>query len=148
MDESAYRAMHGAINHAPCVFEKALLTRGASCALARRQALAEREMVACTMPVAHTNCGTFAELMRERSTFALRLPPPGVRLPHAVGMKLQCGGLAGLAAALGGNETDVHRLLVAARERWGSLLDLPWSDIVRAAVAWQDRRRRGADKRP
>jgi hypothetical protein len=141
MDEFAYRATRGAVNPAPCVFEKALLACGANCGLSRRQALAEREMVSCTVPVAHTNCMTFAELMRERSTFVLRLPPPEKRLPHAVGMKLQCGSLAGLAAALGATEPDVHGLLVAARERWGSLLDLPWSDIVAAVADWQIRRR-------
>jgi hypothetical protein len=29
-----------------------------------------------------------------------------------------------------------------AHERHGSLLDLPWQDLVEAIVAWQPRRRR------
>ena len=38
---------------------------------------------------------------------------------------------------------DVHRALVAAQARHGSLSDLPWAEVVAAVVAWQSRRRAG-----
>jgi hypothetical protein len=147
MDDPTDRAMRGAIGHAPCVFEKALLASASICAYARFRTLGERQLATCNLPAARIDCAAFAGSIRERSAFALRLRPAGKQLPHAVGMKLQCGGLAGLAAALGATDTDVHRLLVAARGRWGSLFDLPWSDIVAAVANWQIRRRHRGRKK-
>ena len=142
MDETAYRATRRAVNPLPCVFEKALLARCADCTLAVRHALAEREAVACASPVARTNCTTLLALVAERSAFALRLPRGGEPLPHAVTMKLQCGGLRGLGESLGLAETDVHGLVVAAQGRHGRLADLPWPAIVAAVAGWQVRPRR------
>jgi hypothetical protein len=141
MDEAAYRALQRAANHAHCVFEKALIMRRATCELASRHALAERESVACTSPVARTNCATFLGLLSERAAFSLKLSRPEASIPHAIAMKLQCGGLAGLQHVLLAKEPDVHQLVAAAQHRWGSLLDLPWPEIVGTVAAWQGRRR-------
>jgi hypothetical protein len=147
MDESAFRHARSAVAPLRCVFEKALLARCAGCDVAARHALAEREAVACTSPVARTNCATLLALLRERSAFALRVAPGDSPLPHAAMMKLQCGGLRGLRRAVAADRDDVHGLVAAARQRFGSLVDLPWADIVPAVVAWQGRRRhRGADQ--
>jgi hypothetical protein len=127
-----------------CVFTKALLSQGATCRLAQREAVGERDLVTCTSPVAHTNCRTLAALLRERATFALRLPRPGTPLMHARALQLQCGGVAGLQKALDSDDRDVHGLVSLAHQRHGSLLDLPWIDVVAVVVAWQPRRRRGA----
>jgi hypothetical protein len=142
MDESAYRAARGALNPSPCVFEKALLARCAGCSLAVNHALAEREAVRCASPVARTNCATLLALLRERSAFALKLAPGAGPLPHAVTMRLQCGGLLGVRDALAAERIDVHALVAGAQQRWGSLADLPWSAIVPGVAAWQGRRRR------
>ncbi len=140
MDEAAFRAAHGAAMRQPCVFEKALLARCADCGVAVRHALAEREAIACSSPVARANCDTLLAMLRERSAFALKLPP-GARLPHALTMKLQCGGLRGLRRIAGTGESDVHRLVAAAGERHDGLAQLPWPAIVAAVLAWQGRRR-------
>ncbi len=140
MDESAFRAVRAAANPQPCVFEKALLAGCAECELSVRRALAEREALACASPVARSNCATLLALLRERSAFALKLPPDAVA-PHAVTLKLQCGGLAGLRRVVDAGASDVHRLVAAAREHHGSLLDIPWQDVVAAVQAWQGRRR-------
>lgn len=126
-----------------CVFAKALRARHAGCELVQRRALGEREWLGCTSAVARINCATLAALLRERSTFALRLPRPGTPLPHVKIMRVQCGGLAGLQQALGADEGEVHQMVQEAQSRWGSLLDAPWDEIVRAVVAWQPRARRG-----
>ena len=141
MDEAAYRAAQSAANRAHCAFEKALVMRCVTCELASRHALAERESVACTSPVARTNCATFLGLLRERAGFSLKLSRPEASIPHAIAMKLQCGGLAGLQQALLAKEPDAHLLVVEAQRRWGSLLDLPWPEIVGTIAAWQGRRR-------
>ncbi|MGH8670897.1 MAG: hypothetical protein ACREUA_02515 [Burkholderiales bacterium] len=148
MDEAAHSAARSALNRAPCVFEKALLSRCMGCNLAARISLAEREIVACSITAARDDCASLLELLRERSTFALKLPRSGEPVRHAVTMKLQCGGLRGLQEALGAAESDAHQLVNAARQRWGSLLNLPWAEIVRAVVAWQGRRRHGLKEQP
>lgn len=128
-----------------CVFAKAVVSRSVDCELARRGTMGESELVTCASPVARTHCGTLAALLRERATFALKLPRPGTPLVHAKALQLQCGGLLALQRVLGAdaaNEAgDVHRMVALAQRRWGSLLDAPWGDIVPALAAWQPRRR-------
>jgi hypothetical protein len=142
MDDAAYARARAVANPAPCVFEKALLAGCATCELAQRHALAEREGVACPSPTARINCATLLALLRERATFTLRLPGPGEPLRHARAMQLQCGGLQGLCNALAAPEADVHRMVMQAHARIDSLLDLPWGGIARDIAAWQARRRR------
>lgn len=142
MDEHAYRDARAAAVPQSCVFEKALAAGCARCATSVRRALAEREAIGCASPTARTNCATLAALLRERATFALRLPPTGP-LPHAAAMRLACGGLAALRGCAGPEETDVHRAVAAAQARFGSLADLPWPKVVAGVVAWQGRRRAG-----
>jgi hypothetical protein len=127
-----------------CVFAHALRARTAVCELSQRQALAERDVLVCSHPVARSNCGTLAALLHERARFALRLPPPGRPLMHAQAMRLHCGGLAALQADLGEAQADVHRLVGQAQARHGSLMDLPWDQLVAGVVAWQPRRRGAA----
>jgi len=145
MDEAAFRVARTAAIAQPCVFEKALLARCSSCEVAARHALAEREAIACSSPVARTNCGTLLAMLRERSAFALKLPA-GAPLPHALTMRLQCGGLRGLRKALDADESDVHRLVVAARERHDGFAHLPWPVIVAAVQSWQGGRRHAGDR--
>jgi hypothetical protein len=127
---------------ARCVFGKAMLAQSATCERAERRAEGEQLHVVCTSPVAHTNCGTLAALLQERSRFALRLPAPGRPLMHAQALRLQCGGLAALHRVLGDEGgRDAHRAVVAAQQRYGSLADLPWAELVASLVAWQPPRR-------
>ena len=124
-----------------CVFAKALLSRSVVCERSTRRAEGEQMHVVCTSPVAHTNCGTLAALLHERSRFALRLPAPGHPLLHAQALRLQCGGLAALQQLFDAAERDVHRSVAMAQQRYGSLTDLPWSTLVAALAAWQPARR-------
>jgi hypothetical protein len=145
VDESAFRAARGAIDRQPCVFEKALLARCADCGLAARHALAEREAIGCGSSVARANCATLLGMLRERCTFALKLGRRDGPLPHAMAMRLQCGGLGALVHSVdAGDAHDVHALVAAAGDRYGALSDLPWTGIVTAVAAWQGRRRRDA----
>lgn len=143
MDEIAFRNIRGEINQLPCVFERALLARHAVCGLAETHQLAERECIACTLPAAQEACTRLAQLLREKSSFALHLVAPQRILPHAMVMKIQCGGLDGLrdlldAAALVPN---VRRLVCLAEERYGDLGELPFSEVVQGVAAWKARRR-------
>ena len=148
VDEAAFHASRARLNPTPCVFAKAILAGCASCGLAQRQALAEREVVACTMPVAHVNCSTLKDLFYERATFLLRLPRPATELPHQTAMKLSCGGLQGLQVALATPTADVHAMVQQAHSQHDSLLDLPWQTIVEHIAGWQIRRRAPVGSKP
>lgn len=147
MDEIAFRNVRGEINRLPCVFERALLARHAVCDLAVRHQIAERESISCEQAAAHGACSRMAELLREKSAFALGLTATQRILPHAMVMKIQCGGLDGLMALLDGDATapDAGRLVRLAAERYGDLGELPFSEIVQGVAAWKARRRHAGD---
>jgi len=145
MDEAAYHAARDAIGGPACVFERALLARCAGCAQAARHALAEREAIGCRSAAGRERCAALFGMLRERSAFALGQRDGGGPVPHALAMRLQCGGLAGIARAMDSADArDVHALVAFAQARFGDLSDLPWPRIVAAVAAWQGRRGHGA----
>lgn len=140
MDEVAYRHTREQTPGLPCVFQGALLSRCATCELAARRSLAEREVLVCTLPTAHINCETLSQLFHERATFPLRLHP-GSPVTHATEIRLQSGGLRGLQQVLDAAQADVHQMVRQAQLVHGSLTGLPWARIVESIVNWQPRRR-------
>ena len=149
VDAAAFRHARGEINRMPCVFERALLARHAACELAVRHQIAEGETVACAQPVARALCAEMSALLREKSAFALGLTATQRILPHAMVMKIQCGGLDGLKALLDADAVapDVRRLVRLALERYGELGELPFSRIVQGVAAWKARRRVAGEPR-
>jgi len=144
MDESAYKSARGELNRLPCVFEKALLSRCVACSLAVRHLLAERETVGCTDAAARAACAELSELLRANSAFALKLASTSRILPHAMVMKIECGGLHGLRDALdaAAPEVDVAPLVARARAEFGALDALPFSRIVQGVARWQGPKRK------
>lgn len=127
-----------------CIFDKALMARAAGCTRVRRQPMGERELLLCSHPPARFNCETLLALMRERSTFVLRLPPPGRPLLHVQALRLQCGGLAALAALAGdgaAGRDDVAGLASALHDADADFTQLPWQRLVSEIASWQPRRR-------
>lgn len=149
VDETAFRHIREEVNRLPCVFERALLARHAVCDLAVSHQIAERESIACAQPAAHGACSQMAELLREKSSFALHLTATRRILPHAMVMKIQCGGLDGLKALLdpAALAPDVRRLVNLAAERYGDPGELPFSEIVQGMAAWKARRRHVGDSK-
>ena len=128
----------------PCAFAKAVLARQGACPLVTMALEGEAERPRCASPVANANCRTLHALLRERATFALRLPTPGSALPHAAEQRLQCGGLRGLAAALGEPEvapSDIHALVTRAQAAFDGLTGIPFSTVVASIVRWEGRQR-------
>lgn len=148
MDETAYKSVRGEINRLPCVFEKALLARHAVCGLAANRAIGEREVIACTSPLARAECGQLSGLLREKSAFALKTAPNTANTPriltHAAVMKIQCGGLQGLQGLLDPEAPapDVRRLVLLGRERFGDLGALPFPEIIKGVAAFRLRGKR------
>ncbi len=143
MDETSYHATRQQLNPLPCVFEKALLCQAAVCEAAQRLSLAEREMVACREPLARAACGQLLTLLRANSAFALKLKDTQRILPHAMTMKVQCGGLVGLKDLLDpdAHAPDVLKLVWLAQTEFGALDQLPFSRIVQGVAHWQIRKR-------
>lgn len=124
-----------------CVFAKALWSGAPGCECARRGIEGERMRIGCAVPTSHANCALLADLVHERARFALRLAV-GAPLTHAQALRLQSGALAALATVLDDPGDDVHRRVVMAQQRFGSLAELPWSELVAALAAWRPPARR------
>lgn len=147
MDEAAFRAARPLVAGDACVFERALLARCAGCSRAVVHALAEREAIGCDSPPARARCDRYLGLLRERAAFALKRTPASPALPHALAVRLACGGLAGLGQALDGRDaSDVHGLLAAAELRFDQFATVPWPAVTAAVAAWHGRRRHGAPR--
>jgi len=149
VDERAYQDAYRATNPFACPFEKAILICRCTCSEAKRINIAERDTVNCRDAQAQGDCALLLGMLRHNAAFALKLTHADAVLPHAKYVKVQCGGLLGLQAALQPDYTgearvdDIRGLVLAAQERFGGLQDLPYSEIVRGIAGFEFRRRSG-----
>lgn len=142
MDESAYRQILSASIPSACPFEKSILSGCAACSKADKRNIAEREIVACNGKEALGRCIELRDLLRHGFAFALGKAHIDAPLPHAKEMRMQCGGLKGLQFIYDGSDDvrDVYALVEMARNRFGELADLPYSQIVqRANIVYKGR---------
>lgn len=148
MTRPVTRHAEGCVNHLPCVFARPLLAQHAVCEFALRPVsqvsratlpgATVRPGLVCAQPVARAVCARLSGLLRENSTFVLKLPAAGRKLTPAMLMRVQCGGLHGLKANLDPQALapDVLRLLRLADARFGDLQNLPFSELVQGVAAW------------
>jgi hypothetical protein len=135
MDETAYRKILSSTVPSACPFEKSILSSCAACSKAEKRNIAEREIVACNNAQALERCIALRNLFRINFTFALGRPHIDGPLPHAQEMRMQCGGLKGLQVMLDDSDqvADVAELLEKSQQKFGSLSDFPFEQIVRLA---------------
>lgn len=149
MDEQAFKQTYRATNPLACPFEKAILICRCACSEAKRINIAERDTVNCLDAQAQGDCSLLAGMLRHNAAFALKLTHADAVLPHAKYVKVQCGGLLGLQAAMRQEQAgearveDIRGLVLEAQERYGGLQDLPYSEIVRGIAGFEFRRRSG-----
>lgn len=144
-NEDAYKLARQAYITHSCPFERALLSRCVACARSRKLNLAEREAINCGDPEARESCLAFHRAVHENAQFALKIAP-GTPWPFGKEIRAQCGGVRGLAAARGGpgdETTDVAATVLAALAAGGGIEALPYSEIMRAVVHYEPRKRRG-----
>lgn len=128
------RSARGEINQLPCVFSKALQQRCAVCSLS----LHDKDQALCTQPLARAACASLHGLLREKARFALGMKQEPLSGPTSKQdeLRLQCGGLSGLRAALDADAVaiDVSRLLeqLALTETDA----LPWEKLLRTIANW------------
>lgn len=147
MDEMEYQTIREILNQCPCPFEKALLSSRCTCAKFQRLNIAEREAAACILPAAQVRCIALLEQLYQNARFALKQPRMDKPQPHNKAMKIQCGGLLGLQAALS-PECDnkqvenIDALVTQALKNYGELEKLPYQEIVKFISHYQVRVKR------
>jgi len=167
-NEDAYRLARKAYIEHSCPFERALLSRCVACDRSRKLNLAEREAIACGDAAVREHCLTFYQALHENAQFALKLNPMEIRpspqpspsrgeganatakpinapWPFGKEIRAQCGGVRGLAEAMDGagdESTDIAVTVLQGREHFGACDAFPYSEIMRAVVHYEPRKRR------
>ena len=143
-NEDAYKLARRAYIEFSCPFERALLSRCVSCSRSRKLNLAEREAIACGDPAVREHCMTFYHALHDNAQFALKINPDAP-WPFGKEIRAQCGGVRGLAEALdaeGNENTDTAETVLRALEQFGTCEQFPYSQIMRAVVHYEPRKRR------
>ncbi len=144
-NESAYKQARDTAIALPCPFERALLSRCACCYKSRKLLLAEREAISCTEQIANQRCLAFHQALHANARFALHMDP-NQPWPFGKEIRAQCGGILGLQAVLGMGDSDagpdIALLVAAGMQRLGDIAAFPYSEIMRAVVHYEPRKRR------
>jgi len=143
-NEDAYQDARESAIGLICPFERALLSRCVVCDKAHRLLLAEREAISCTEQTACDLCQRFHAELHQNARFALHAEP-NQPWPFGKEIRVQCGGVLGLAETLenpAGPTTDVALSVAEGSLRFGEIGRFPYSEIMRAVVHYEPRRRR------
>jgi len=146
MEEDEYKSTYSELASVRCVFEKALTNHQAKCDLSRHFCLADREGYSCEDAGASLKCSKLLEKLREKSIFVLKVHDIDGPLPHNMEIRVQVGGVRGLAKLINVDIIDkvdnIHRVLDEVINKFGSLDSLPYSEIIQSIEQFQGRRRR------
>jgi hypothetical protein len=143
-NEDAYKLARKAYIEYSCPFERALLSRCVGCSRSRKLNLAEREAIACGDAAVRDHCLTFYRALHDNAQFALKINPDAP-WPFGKEIRAQCGGVLGLAEAVeavSDTTTDIADTVLLANARFGSSEAFPYSEIMRAVVHYEPRKRR------
>jgi len=148
MEENEYRTTYNKLVDHPCVFAKAINSTSCSCRQAARIQIADRIAINCSSGSEQQQCTLMLEKLRSAAQFVLRMPDIAGALPHNKEIRVQIGGIKGIAAILGQDESglDIYRLRTQAQTRFGDLDKLPYSEIVRHIMQARTRRRSKTNK--
>lgn len=145
MDENEYRSTYQDVNPIRCVYEKAINSRICNCSKSTRFNLADREGVSCNSASAQRLCAELLNILREKARFTLQQGQTEAKLPHNAEMKIQNGGIKGIAKLIDDekiNQDDIALVISSALIQFESITALPFSEIMRDISAHQSRKRR------
>jgi hypothetical protein len=150
MEEDEYKSTYGELASVRCVFEKALTNNQLKCPLANHFCLADREGYSCDNKESSKNCDKLLQKLRKKSAFVLKLRDIDSPLPHNMEIRVQVGGIAGLARLINTDGEaqvkplleDIDGIIKKLVNQFGSLDDLPYSEVIQSVVKFQGRRRR------
>lgn len=152
MDEDEYRNTYSNVISLKCVYEKAINSRQTTCNQANKIRLADREAVSCQTKDACSRCTSFLEILRSKALFALKLQDHSGPLPHAKEIKVQMGGIIGLALdnsidiIKGQKIENIHGLLNTSISKYSALEKLPYENLMRSIVNYDGRPKRKSRK--
>ena len=147
MDQDAYRKTYQQMNERFCLFEKCLFAGHAGCSQSERFNLAEREGIYCRSDPAQAQCAELLDLLHHHSRFILKFNDEKELLSHAQALRLQVGGIRGLAQVIENHEEqvryveDIHTLINKALESYTTLDALPFSELMQQIAAFKGRKR-------
>ena len=150
MEEDEYQSTYGELASVRCEFEKALTNNQLRCSLANHFCLADREGYSCDCEESSSQCEELLQKLRKKSAFVLKVRDVDSPLPHNMEIRVQVGGITGLAKLMnteGGAQAkplleDINGIINQMVDQFGSLDDLPFSEIIQSVVQFQGRRRR------
>ncbi|MFV2003837.1 MAG: hypothetical protein ACC650_01475 [Gammaproteobacteria bacterium] len=151
MEEDEYKSTYNELASVRCVFEKALTNNQAKCCLSRHFCLADREGYSCEDAGSSMKCSKLLEKLRKKSTFVLKLHNVDGPLPHNMEIRVQVGGVIGLAKLLTSGADNlntatsidnINGIIDQVIKKYGSLERLPYSEIIQSVEQFQGRRRR------
>jgi hypothetical protein len=149
VEENEYRSVYNERTTIRCVFEKALTNHKAKCSLSDHFCLADREGYACKDTASSSNCREILDKLRDNSRFVLKLREIEGPLPHNMEIRVQAGGLMGVARLVDQlpaegrlAASDIKTVVQAVIALYGSLDALPYDEIVQSIVKYQGRKRR------
>jgi hypothetical protein len=128
-----------------CPFSKPILGQWCRCDFARLEDRCSGKMI-CAHPGEHrATCLHLTELLKKNARFSLNLSNTDNQISHAQAMKIKCGGLLGMQRIL---ETDTQHppsvvgIVAEVRERYGSLEDFPFGEIIRDIAGFSHRNKK------
>ena len=149
MDEIEYHSTYKDINPTRCVFEKAINSRACNCTQSTRFNLADREGVSCKSKTAQQTCVSILISLRENARFVIQQKSIDGQLPHNAEIKIQNGAVKGLVTILQDenlNEQNIHGVFQLALDRFNSVENFPYSELMKEISAYQVRRSRNKKK--
>jgi len=151
MEEDEYKSTYNELASVRCFFEKALTNNQAKCHLSKHFCLADREGYSCGNAESSLKCDELLQKLRKKSAFVFKLRNIDDPLPHNMEIRVQVGGVNGLLRLVDlpvegmhgvPKVDDINGVLNKVIEKFGSLNNLPYSEIVQSVVQFQGRRRR------
>lgn len=127
-----------------CWFEKALISGPGECAQVKRLEIGERLVCVCRSPAAAKLCDRYLSLLRKNARFVFRqVDARASILSNYQEIRLQCGGLQGLAAMVYGEQADtrfdVSALLETVEDEGQGIENIRLDRIIPRIAAYNPR---------
>ncbi|MCW9014158.1 MAG: hypothetical protein OQL06_10270 [Gammaproteobacteria bacterium] len=147
MDEDEYRKTYQQITELQCVFEKALCSLRCNCSQGEMFRLADRHGVTCKNADSQQNCVALLNHLRSQTRFVFKINEIDGPFPHNKEIRVQNGGLLGIQKLLDGDAStemvaDVSSVVATAVEKYGSVENLPYDQIMPSVMAFKARPKR------
>jgi len=157
MDEQQYKSVYKELNPNRCIFEKAVTNQRCDCEMKRRFVIANRECIACESESALATCTSTLDSIRNNARFTLKVVTVNGPMPHNKELQVQAGGMLALQNIVtdsanldDSNDKVVHnvyQVLNLALQKFGSLDQLPYNEIVKSIVKYESRPKRRKKKK-